>query len=239
MNLLLSCEHGGNRVPAQLDRYFEGPDRALLETHRGYDPGALGLALGLRAALGVPLYYSKVSRLVVDLNREEGNDEVFGPSFLDPKGSPELRRELLARYHRPYRQKVAQAVKTLLAQGPLLHLSLHSFTPVWKGEPRKTQVGLLYDPRRRGEAAFVGLWQGALKARLGGYEVHKNRPYKGTADGLTRTLRRLHPDPDYLGLELEVRNDLLTDPRHKGEWVEVVGQSLSQALALWAKKERP
>ncbi|OGH01934.1 MAG: hypothetical protein A2600_09740 [Candidatus Lambdaproteobacteria bacterium RIFOXYD1_FULL_56_27] len=239
MNLLLSCEHGGNRVPPGLVGYFDGPTLALLETHRGYDPGALGLALGLKAALGAPLFYSKTSRLVVDLNRDGKSPEVFGPSFLAPTCPSELRPKLLARYHRPYREKVAQEVAALVAQGPLLHLSVHSFTPVWQGQARKTQVGLLFDPKRQAESVLAGLWRQALKARLEGYEVHLNRPYKGTSDGLTRTLRRLHPDPGYLGLELEVRNDLLTDPRHKGEWIEVVSQTLAQTLALWEKQELP
>ena len=50
---LITCEHGGNRIPAPYRRLFRG-QRALLDSHRGYDPGALvmakALASGLRGA---------------------------------------------------------------------------------------------------------------------------------------------------------------------------------------------
>ena len=41
---MLTCEHGGNRVPRRLSRAF-APIRGMLATHRGWDPGALELAV--------------------------------------------------------------------------------------------------------------------------------------------------------------------------------------------------
>ena len=41
--LLVTCEHGGNRVPKEYRRLFAGWE-PVLASHRGYDPGALTLA---------------------------------------------------------------------------------------------------------------------------------------------------------------------------------------------------
>ena len=44
-SFLFTCEHGGNRIPAPYRRLFRG-QRALLDSHRGYDPGALVMGNG-------------------------------------------------------------------------------------------------------------------------------------------------------------------------------------------------
>ncbi len=36
--IVITCEHGGNRVPKLYRELFHG-QRRLLESHRGYDPG--------------------------------------------------------------------------------------------------------------------------------------------------------------------------------------------------------
>ena len=41
--LLITCEHGGNRVPHAYRNLFASASR-LLQSHRGYDAGALALA---------------------------------------------------------------------------------------------------------------------------------------------------------------------------------------------------
>ena len=46
---LLSCEHGGSRVPPRYRRLFNGLHRAL-RTHHGYDFRALRLARELSAS---------------------------------------------------------------------------------------------------------------------------------------------------------------------------------------------
>ena len=38
--IVISCEHGGNRIPARYREWFTR-HRALLASHRGFDPGAL------------------------------------------------------------------------------------------------------------------------------------------------------------------------------------------------------
>jgi predicted N-formylglutamate amidohydrolase len=72
------------------------------------------------------------------------------------------------------------------------------------GRTRAVDVGLLFDPRRAAEAALARAWRDALATGGPPLRVRFNRPYRGTADGLTTTLRRQFADGAYLGLELEV-----------------------------------
>src|SRR5205085_5679739 len=74
--VLVTCEHGGNRVPAQFRRWFAGAEKALA-SHRGFDPGALAMARMLAKCLDAELIFATVSRLVVELNRSSHNPRVF------------------------------------------------------------------------------------------------------------------------------------------------------------------
>ena len=76
MNVLVTCEHGGNRIPAKYWPLFRR-HRGLLESHRGYDPGALALARDFAAALDAELVYSTTSRLLVELNRSAWHRSLF------------------------------------------------------------------------------------------------------------------------------------------------------------------
>ena len=88
--------------------------------------------------------------------------------------------------------------------GPVVHLSIHSFTPRFAGRARAVDVGLLYDPAHGRERAFAGEWLTALRARRGDLRLRRNQPYRGTSDGLTTFLRARLDERRYLGLELEI-----------------------------------
>ncbi len=199
---LVTCEHGGNRVPSPYRDFFRGHE-ALLHTHRGYDAGALRMAREMAQALDAPLLVSVVSRLLVDLNRSTGHPRLF--SEATRKAEPGLREEILQRYYRPYRTnaetRIAQAVES---GARVIHLSCHSFTPELNGKVRNTDLGLLYDPARTAEAALCRRWQAALKAHAPALKTRMNYPYSGTADGFTVYLRRRFPMDSYLGIELEI-----------------------------------
>jgi predicted N-formylglutamate amidohydrolase len=199
--VIVTCEHGGNRIPAQFRRWFVGAD-ALLASHRGYDPGALAMGRALAAVAGTPLIATTISRLLVEVNRSPHNPRVFSaPMRAAP---PEVRRAAFERYYVPHHAAVAGAVQRALDTGArVLHIGSHSFTPTLDGIVRNTDIGLLYDPRRALESAFCDAWLAALEARPVG-RVRRNYPYVGTSDGLPTLLRRRHAPADYLGIELEV-----------------------------------
>jgi predicted N-formylglutamate amidohydrolase len=212
LRFLITCEHGGNRIPAKYRWLFER-HRALLESHRGHDPGALELAREFASELGAELVYSTTSRLLVELNRSLHHRQVF--SRITRELSSSEREEIVARYYLPYRERVeAQVHDGIASGGRVLHLSCHSFTPKLNGAERRADIGLLYDPRRAPELAFCTAWQQEIQNGQSPVIVRRNYPYRGSDDGLTTALRRRYPQSAYAGIELEVNQKFpRRDPR--------------------------
>lgn len=227
---LVTCEHGGNRVPAPYRAYFTG-HAALLETHRGYDPGALTLARLLADALEAPLFYATVSRLVIDLNRSLGHPRLY--SNTTRPAPPSVRHDILQRHYLPYRRRVESAIAEAVAEGEkVIHLSSHSFTPELDGEVRNADIGLLYDPTRPGEADLCRRWQAALKQLAPQLKVRRNYPYTGKSDGFTAYLRRRFPPEAYVGIELEInQKHVFAGGKTWRELRETVTAALLRALA--------
>jgi predicted N-formylglutamate amidohydrolase len=226
---LVTCEHGGNRVPAAYRRHFAGHE-SLLDTHRGYDPGALALARRLAEVLGAPLFYATVSRLVIDLNRSPGHPRLY--SEATRPAPPAVRREILERHYLPYRQRVEGAITEAIAEGEkVIHLSAHSFTPELDGEERDADIGLLYDPARPGETELARRWQAALKDAAPELRVRRNYPYRGKSDGFTAYLRRRFPAEAYVGIELEINQKHVAPGRaHWQKLQEILIAALLRAL---------
>lgn len=200
--LLITCEHGGNTVPPRHAALFRGK-RRLLESHRGWDPGALLLARELAAALDAELIASTTTRLLVDLNRSPGHPNLF--SRISAACDAETKAEILARHYLPYRHQVEEFVATAARNaGRVLHLSVHSFVPRLAGEGRRADIGLLYDPARPAERRFCLRLQTLLRDADPVLIARRNYPYRGTADGLTTFLRHPFSNRFYAGIELEV-----------------------------------
>ena len=230
--LLITCEHGGNRVPAAYRALFsEGAGAArALASHRGWDPGALPLARELARRLDAPLLACTTTRLVVDTNRSVGRPGLFSEWT---RGLPaEERDAIVARWWQPHRSRVEELVRSRVrGRARVLHLAVHSFTPRWKGRTRAIDVGLLYDPARAGERTFVTGWLEALRERRGDLRLARNRPYRGNADGLTTWLRTRFGDPRYLGIELEVSQRFPLGPGTAWQRLRRdLGRSLEEAL---------
>lgn len=198
-SLLLTCEHGGNRVPRAYRGLFLARE-ALLDSHRGFDIGAVAVARSLARALDAELIVATTTRLLVDLNRSPLNPAVF--SEISRCLTRVQRHTLLERFHRPHWDRVRAAIAA--RSGSVLHLSVHTFTPVWRGAKRDFAIGILYDPGRGCERHLATAWQLRLRAEIPRLAVRRNAPYRGNADGLTTALRREFPAGRYLGLELEL-----------------------------------
>jgi predicted N-formylglutamate amidohydrolase len=199
---LVSCEHGGNRVPDPYRPLFAGAGD-LLSSHRGYDIGSLSFARILAAALEVPLYATEVTRLLVDANRSLDSRTLF--SEFSGTLPASLRESILDGYYHPYRRSIAEKVAEGIASGGrLVHLSVHTFTPILAGKERRADIGLLYDPRRRGEVVLCRAWQQRLQKAGAELRVRCNNPYRGTSDSVVAALRRLHDGESYLGMEIEI-----------------------------------
>ena len=199
---VITCEHGGNRVPHAYRKLFKGQAR-LLKSHRGWDAGALDIAQDLAETLNAPLFASTVTRLLVDLNRSIEHSHIYSEAT---RGAPDsVRRELLTEHYLPYRNAVENLIAELIRrEHRVIHISAHSFTPELKGKKRNADVGLLYDPGRDGEVIFCNHWHKAFKKLTPDLRVRRNYPYTGKADGFTTYLRTCFPPDSYLGIELEI-----------------------------------
>lgn len=226
---LITCEHGGNRIPAPYRHYFR-EHRHVLDSHRGYDPGALQLARTLASLLEGTLVTSTVSRLLVDLNRSLHHLHLH--SAWIRQAPPAVRQRLVTDYYLPYRTAAEDAIAAAVSLGNrVLHLSCHSFTPVLDQVVRQADIGLLYDPGRPWEAALCREWQQQMARMLPGLHIRRNYPYRGTADGFTTCLRRRFAADTYAGIEIEINQKLVTTGRHWRNCQQVLAASLHAALA--------
>jgi predicted N-formylglutamate amidohydrolase len=206
-NFVITCEHGGNRIPAPYRRLFR-EQRVLLDSHRGYDPGSLVMAKALASAYRAPLVASTVSRLLIDLNRSIGHPQLF--SAVTRAAPAETRAQIVEQYYRPHRTQVECLVGQAVSRGHrVIHISSHSFTADLDGRVRGADVGLLYHPGRRGEAELCARWKESLAAFAPELCVRRNYPYAGKGDGLTSRLRLRFAPCDYVGIELEVNQGIV------------------------------
>jgi predicted N-formylglutamate amidohydrolase len=188
---VITCEHGGNRIPVPYRDLFH-THHALLDSHRGYDSGALMMARALATAFAAPLVGSTVSRLLVDLNRSIGHPRLH--SEATRKAPVEVRQQILKHYYQSYRAQAERFVRQAIADhGRVIHLSSHSFTPELDGKARDADIGLLYDPARPGEADLCERWKASLEDCAPDLTVRRNYPYAGKNDGLTAWFRRRLP----------------------------------------------
>lgn len=200
--LLLTCEHGGNDVPADYAALFDGAG-AVLDSHRGFDIGALTAARHLQQILRVPLVAATTTRLLVDLNRSPAHPRLF--SEFSRHLSVAERQRLLAQHYEPYRERVTRWLVRRASRGaPAVHISVHSFTATLNGRERRCDVSLLYDPARSLEVEFCAAWQRLIREQSAGLVVRRNYPYQGVADGFVTWLRQRLDAATYLGIELEI-----------------------------------
>jgi predicted N-formylglutamate amidohydrolase len=211
IRLVVSCEHASCEVPPAFQNL--GVNERELRSHESYDEGAAPVAKEVAASFGVFPYLGAWSRILADCNRSPENpDAVPEVSFgLYVPGNARLsaadRAERLRRYHRPYRDAVRRAVRTVIDGGDVcLHLAVHSFTAEYEGERRDGEAGVLYDPSHPLETELSERMLFAMRAKL---DVRPNYPYSGTADALCTSLRAEMPRDRYAGVEIELSHALL------------------------------
>ena len=147
--VVLVCEHASNRFPPPWDGGLGLTDDQR-RAHIAWDPGALGLARGLAQALEAPLIHATASRLIYDLNRPHAPGAMPACSgFMTFPAMPTLSpAERLARTGRALpalsRGTVRLWSTAIGAQRPVL-VTVHSFTPVYFGQPRAVEFGVIHD----------------------------------------------------------------------------------------------
>ncbi|MBB4236713.1 putative N-formylglutamate amidohydrolase [Rhizobium esperanzae] len=217
--MVILADHAMNRLPARYGRL--GLPEAAFARHIAYDIGIEGLTRQLSARLGVPAVLGGFSRLLIDPNRGEDDPTLImkiSDGAVIPGNHPITPQEWNDRieiFHRPYHEAVAATIdKVANATGraPLV-LSLHSFTPAWKGIPRPWHAAVLWDSDRRA----VGPLLDGLRADPD-LVVGDNEPYDGALKGDTMYRHCMMTGiPHAL---LEVRQDLIADEPGISAWAE-------------------
>ena len=233
--MVLVCEHASNAFPAPWDDGL-GLSADQRAAHIAWDPGALGVARGLAQALGATLIHATASRLIYDLNRPPHAPGAMPArsEIHDIPGNAAIpAAERLARtraHYLPFHAALADLLACRLAQGlnPVL-ITVHSFTPVYFGQPRAVEFGLIHDADDRLARAICAQETGLL-TRL-------NEPYSA-ADGVAHTLA-LHATP--LGLAhamLEIRNDLIATPAAEIAMADQLAPVLNMGLVEIQKQAK-
>ncbi len=228
--LLVSCEHAVNTVPSAYLSLFHKHE-SVLKTHRAVDFGALEIAQHFHKAFSCDLITATVTRLLIDCNRSLNNAHCF--SEFTQELSQSEKQKIIDQYYLPYRNQTEQLIQKHIDQGQqVLHISSHSFTPVFEGVKRNAGIGLLYDPSRHGEKEVAREWRGLLSQESPSFRVRMNYPYLGTSNGFTTALRKKHPEKNYLGLELEINQTLLADQASLDVLARILSTSLQELLQL-------
>ncbi|MEO5976365.1 MAG: N-formylglutamate amidohydrolase [Chryseolinea sp.] len=197
--LIITCEHAGNTVPDAYNHLFKGADD-VLNSHRGWDPGAIETAQTISDKLQVPFFKCQATRLLVEANRSLFSTSLF--SEYSGALTIDEREEVLNQYYYPHRSSVEHWISE--ATMPVLHISMHTFTPVFQNITRTVDIGLLFDPSRVNESIFCRKCNVVLTDRLPDLSIKFNEPYRGIDDGFTSYLRTIFPDERYSGVEIEV-----------------------------------
>jgi predicted N-formylglutamate amidohydrolase len=218
---VFTCDHASNAMPPEYGTL--GLPEADLSRHIAWDPGALPVARRMAEALDAALVETCVSRLVLDCNRPLDAPDLIPPvsettTIPGNAGlSPAEREARVARCWRPFHDAVEKVVADRLAAGRQAWLvSVHSFTPVYKGVRRPWQIGIIHDDDTRLAAPLVA----ALK-REAGLTVGVNQPYS-PADRVYFTLEA-HARPRGLPCAMiEIRNDEIRDRTGQDKWADML-----------------
>lgn len=231
--IVLICEHASNRIPKAMGTL--GLPDADLKRHIAWDIGAEGTARILSRLLDAPLVLQRYSRLVYDCNRPPeaeaampGVSEIFEiPGNRNLTSAARLART--NEIYRPFNHVLEGFLDDRACRRSLsIPVSVHSFTPVYKGVERKLELGLLFD-------RDPWLANQLVKA-FPKIDVRLNEPY-GPKDGVMH-LMNLHAAPRGLKhLMLEIRNDLIEHTRGQEEWAQRLSVPFIQALAKLGEKK--
>ncbi|WP_419914433.1 N-formylglutamate amidohydrolase [Hoeflea sp.] len=230
--LVLVCEHASNWIPPAYEAL--GLDETARQSHAAWDPGALGVAVNLSRSLNAPLVAGCVSRLVYDCNRSpQAADAIPAVSeIFDVPGNTglteEAREERTALIYRPFTQRLG----AVLGDGSqeTVIVTIHSFTPVYHGQPRTTEIGILH-----GEDPRLAAHMLALAGQFTRHCTRLNDPY-GPQDGVSHTLNLHGARNGLANVMIEIRNDLIDTQQKQAQIAAILGPWLEAAIAVLKKE---
>ncbi|MFZ2236903.1 MAG: N-formylglutamate amidohydrolase [Dokdonella sp.] len=210
-------DHASRLIPAALGAL--GLSEADIDRHIGWDIGIGGVVEHLADQLDAFAIRQNYSRLVVDCNRPLESSTLIaevsesttipGNAGLTQAKRQQRLDEIFWPYHRAIDVELDRRIH---AGVPTLFVSMHSFTPTYKGETRPWQLGVLH--HRRADVAENAL---AILRESGEWVVGDNEPY-----AITLTSEYSIPTHgEGRGLpcvEFEIRQDLIESAIQQQIW---------------------
>lgn len=225
----LTCDHASALVPRQLGSL--GLSAQDLQRHIAWDIGAAAVATRLAARLDAFLILQAYSRLVIDCNRPPGSEQsivsvsestrIPGNEAVSSADAAAREREVF----RPYHERLRAELDRRHAQDrPTILIAMHSFTPVFHGNARPWQVGLLSNRDRR-------LAQALLRVlRSTDLVVGDNEPY-AVSDATDYTIPVYAERRGLLHVGVELRQDLIAEEPGQEQWAVRLAEALPAAVA--------
>lgn len=226
-SVVFLCEHASNHFPPEFGTL--GLDEEVCESHVAWDPGALALARVLAGQMHAPLVAGTVSRLIYDCNRPPTAPDAIPErsEIYDIPGNRDLseaeRRRRAQWVHDPFHATVSDTIEMA---APRAIVTVHSFTPVYFGQRRDVEIGVLHDADTRLADALLT----RLCANAPSRDIRRNAPY-GPESGVTYSLQRNGIEKGLLNVMLEIRNDLLRTPADVEAMAAIIAPALGAALA--------
>lgn len=225
---LVVCEHAGNRIPRSLGGL--GLESGDLGRHIAWDPGALEVARGIADRLNGTSVVQRYSRLVVDCNRSLDVPDAFTTFSEDTRipGNVELgeseKASRIAEVWTPFHDAIDRVIESRISAGlPTCLVTVHSFTPVYRGVIRPWEIGVIFDQDRRLADAVIQRLRQDTNLSVG-----VNQPYS-PADRVYFTIDR-HATPRGLpAVMIEIRNDVVADEVGQRHWAGKLASILGDA----------
>ena len=220
------CDHASNRVPEFVgDLGITLKDR---ERHIAWDIGAEAVSRGLCAALDCAGLICGFSRLVIDVNRApDAPGLIPGESDGTPLAvnrdlTQEQRRERFDRLYEPYHGALGLALD---ARDEPLAISIHSFTPQLRGQPRRpTDIGLLVKADGKTAGQFI-----ARVAEIDDdLRVDINEPY--SAHDLNWTVDHNVVPRGLRHLAIELRQDHVDTDTGVARMVDILARAITPLI---------
>ncbi len=225
--MLLLCDHASNFVPDEFASL--GLTQDELNSHFAWDPGAAEVTRQISQLLDCPAILATASRLLIDCNRDPSDwDSVveIGETTPIPGNvglSPAARAARVEAYHTPFHDCI-DAARIAGAGQIKAVVSIHSFTPNYRGHQRPWQIGLVHNADHRLAQSI------ALHLRADDHlTVGDNEPY-GPGDGVFYTLARHAEGHGLAALMIEIRNDLIATEIGQSTWAQRLAPMLLNAV---------
>jgi predicted N-formylglutamate amidohydrolase len=227
-NFVIVVDHASRRIPRRL--HDLGLPASELQRHIAWDIGALGVARQVAAALDAPLLAQNYSRLVIDCNRDprvptsipRQSEAVDIPGNRDLSDADIALRRI--EIFEPYHQRIRALLDERAAAGrPTILVAQHSMTNIYHGVRRDMHAAVLYNRDRR----FAGLVLDRLR-REAALTIADNEPYF-VSDDTDYTIPRLGEARGLPHVEIEIRQDLVSDEAGQAEWARRITRALQDA----------